>query len=64
MAIMSRYTDDSPVRCENCGWEGMVMECTHGYAPSGLHEDVEPEDRCPICGNSQLINIEEEPVTV
>ena len=58
----SRYTDSSPVVCQDCNWQGMVSECIHTY--KGIFftgGDVEPVDLCPECRGENLIPIEHEP---
>jgi len=44
-----RHDDPTPVKCQECGWEGRAMDCKHGYKPDG-GEDVNPVDFCPECG--------------
>lgn len=59
--ILSRYTDDSPIKCEDCGWTGKVKDCVHSYRAIPLTEgDVEGVDKCPSCGSDNLIPIEED----
>jgi len=55
--MSSRHEDPTPVKCSDCGWEGTVRECKHGYiaCPNG---DVEPWDYCPECGSSWLMEPE------
>lgn len=61
----SRYTDEAPVQCEDCGWQGLVSECKHHYSgyysrscqTNELMSDVEPADFCPECGSENLIEI-------
>ncbi|MBT9151108.1 MAG: hypothetical protein DDT40_01292 [candidate division WS2 bacterium] len=50
----SRRTDTTLIQCEHCNWKGMVMDCIHSYA-AVPPDDVEPEDYCPLCGNSSFI---------
>lgn len=65
MAIVeSRYTDPTPVRCEDCSWQGRIMDCVHSYAPIGITGEVEPMDYCPECFSKNLIPIEEDLVPV
>lgn len=59
----SRYTDETPVRCKACGWQGQAKDCRHGYA-AVPPDDVEPMDYCPECGAAEPIPIEQEPATV
>jgi len=59
----SRYTDQTLVECEDCGWRGTVSECVHTYE-SVLPDDVEPVDRCPKCGSRNLIELKGKKVLV
>ena len=63
-----RRTDPTPVKCEDCGWQGLAKDAVHTYrgigiffTPDGYDEDVEPVDECPECGSENLIPIEMEP---
>ena len=61
--MVSRHNDTSGVQCEDCGWEGQVCGCRHGYISVRTEifgADVEPMDFCPVCGSDQLMPIEEE----
>ena len=60
--VLSRYTDEGLVQCDDCGWRGMVKDCVHTYRGiAGSEGDVEPVDECPECGSDQLIEIRQEP---
>ena len=57
--VLSRYTDESLVQCDDCSWRGMVKDCVHTYKGiAGSEGDVEPVDGCPKCGSENLIPIE------
>lgn len=58
----SRYTDNTPVECLNCGWQGLVSECVHTYSGIvfGEEEDVEPSDECPNCNSDYLVEVKDE----
>ena len=61
--IYSRYDDPTPVRCEECGWQGPIKDCYHGYFSYPVNDkgdfDTEPMDYCPKCNSDQLISLEE-----
>ncbi len=50
--VVSRRTDPSPVKCLDCGWVGRQMDCIHTYIGIGHGDeaDVDPIERCPVCG--------------
>ena len=54
--IHSRYDDPTPVKCNRCGWIGMIKDMCHGYRDDASGEDVEAVDVCPVCGTD---NVEE-----
>lgn len=56
----SRYTDETPVQCQDCGWQGMVLECAHTYTGMFGTREVEPIDKCPECNSENLIKIDRE----
>ena len=68
----SRHDDPTPIKCEDCGWQGLAKDAVHTYRGTGVQitmngqydEDVEPVDECPECGNENLIPIEMEPANV
>lgn len=41
-------------KCNNCGWSGSVDEVVTKYVGIPFTEDVEGQDYCPVCGNSDL----------
>lgn len=57
--IESRHIDLTPIRCDDCGWKGRVMDCTHGYAHA-WPSNAEPMDFCPKCDSKNLIPIGED----
>jgi hypothetical protein len=52
-SFCSRYDCPLPVKCLDCGWEGKVSGCKHGYA-NAIHAGVEPCDYCPKCDSEDL----------
>ena len=50
--MSDREQDTTEVFCMDCGWEGEVRECVHGYQ-QGLFE-TEPWDYCQECGSPNL----------
>ena len=50
---MSRQDDTTLIKCNDCDWIGMVIDCRHGYE-ANVSGDVEPVDYCPECGSDQL----------
>jgi len=50
--VNGRHNDPTIVRCNRCGWEGMVKDCIHGYRQT--LDDVEPWDTCPACNGNEL----------
>lgn len=55
----NRENDPTPVHCHRCGWEGMAMNCIHGYTSDGA-EDVVAVDTCPACESEDLELIEQD----
>lgn len=52
---MSRFSDNTRVKCEECDWRGTVAEAHHGYLTSALDpEEASPMDFCPRCGSENL----------
>ena len=49
------------VQCENCRWIGTQEECVKEYVGSPLGEEGEGELQllCPVCGNENLIILED-----
>lgn len=57
----SRYNDQTPVQCEDCGWQGLASECIHTYKGIPFADgDIEPVDECPKCNSENLIEIDRE----
>jgi len=50
----SRRDDPTPVKCNRCGWTGMIKDMAHTYRDDGSGEDVEPVDECPECGTDDI----------
>jgi hypothetical protein len=48
--MWGRHNSPEPIRCDRCGWAGMVRWLIHTYQDDGTGEDVEPVDECPKCG--------------
>jgi len=62
--IHGRHEDPTPIKCEECGWEGQAKDAIHTYTGTGVYitdsgqpdEDVEPVDECPECGSENLVS--------
>ena len=51
----SREDDTTPVKCQDCGWQGQVKDCVHSYRGVPMTDgDVEAVDQCPLCGNENV----------
>jgi len=52
-----RFTDESLMKCEDCGWRGFLKDCIPTYRGIPLTEDVEAVDLCPKCESRKLIHL-------
>lgn len=53
----SRYTDSTPVLCDDCKWRGTIADCIHTYRGIAPGKDVEPVSLCPYCMSENLIEV-------
>ena len=46
--MWGRRGSPEPIKCEDCGWAGMIRWSVHAYEYDGF-DDVVPVDYCPKC---------------
>lgn len=56
--LCTRYDCLIPVKCEECGWQGLSKDAVHGYSSYPVNDggdfDSEACDYCPVCGSENM----------
>ena len=48
--VAGRHRDPDAIRCDKCGWGGMLRLAVHGYKSNWMGDEVDQCDFCPNCG--------------